>query len=1017
MIIKQSHVISQVTGDDEPILVYAENKKSPHVSDLQKHAENSEFEIEIVALTLSTKDVVAFGKNTQLPLLIACDNLENAILLTEKYGLLDWQVYWLSADTAGLEDTQINPGHQFVDWRACGVLAVILNLLKQQTHITRDKLYIEHKLALLSGCLGDLSLTLNAQGNIIGLNIELMSLMRNQGLAAIGQNWLDSLHIPSSTAKSRLQHILSDLSHTHSMTRLPPFPIQLNNTVVMVDGFVGSLPNDEILIVLRQVASWQSHEWLGQLKEQDTPITLILINPDNFSEFNRAYGRDEGDQVLGEIICKMSDTLRDDDFVSRFSGAVFAAHLPETNEQQGQDLATRMLQMLRNTSFSSKKIKLEFSFGMATLDAEERLGEQSPLELFRRANAALQAARSVGGGKLVIWKPQFDTNILANLDRMSGKFSEVPSDDFRLMNLQWDIIRLIGSTHSLQMFSSQVCQLLSTGLQSEFAGLYMRHGDDFTSLSCSTASDDVDTQSIHKWLRSNIKLDSIDSKVIKPVARLTSFHGLVIPLVTRDQCLAVLVICWPLEKKHEAQKCTQQLERISPNLAAAIDRIILLEQEKNKPILPNKDNFDASELLFKSSAMHNLMQQVQLVAPTDASVLIIGESGTGKELIAQQIHKRGLCPDKPFITVDCSTIVEHLIESELFGHKKGAFTGATSSQPGQIAQADGGTLFLDEVGELPLDIQSKLLRFVQEKTFVAVGDQRVRKVDVRLVFATNRNLSDEVTEGRFRADLYHRINVFTLSLPALKHRSEDSLLLSRHFLRQFIQQYKKDIKDFSDNALEKLHNYTWPGNVRELRNCIMRAVILCPGHYVEPEHLILQQEMKANNRLPQINDTFQAMGESLGAISNSKEDDLSQISAFLSDLVNLTCQQTEIFSVSNWLEKQWLSRCVVKWGSLYQVAHNINQSESTIRRRYTKLNAQIFERTELDEITISCNRLLDNVLQSHPHSKLWQKIESLLYIIVLQQDVSQQKKALLLNVTQPTLRKIIQQTDMTRPAY
>ena len=133
--------------------------------------------------------------------------------------------------------------------------------------------------------------------------------------------------------------------------------------------------------------------------------------------------------------------------------------------------------------------------------------------------------------------------------------------------------------------------------------------------------------------------------------------------------------------------------------------------------------------------------------------------------------------------------------------------------------------------------------------------------------------------------------------------------------------------------------------------------------------------------------------------------------------MNLTCQQTEIFSVSNWLEKQWLSRCVVKWGSLYQVAHNINQSESTIRRRYTKLNAQIFERTELDEITISCNRLLDNVLQSHPHSKLWQKIESLLYIIVLQQDVSQQKKALLLNVTQPTLRKIIQQTDMTRPAY
>ena len=1017
MKIKQSHVISQVTGDDEPVLLYAENKKSSHVTDLQKQTKNTKFEIKIVPLTLSFKDLMAFGQNSQLPLLVACENLDDATLLTDKYGLLDWQVYWLSADTAGLQDSQINPGHQFFDWRACGVLAVILNLVKQQTLITQDKLYIKHKLALLSGCLGDLSLTLNEQGNIIDINIKLMSLMRNQGLAAIGQNWLDSLHIPSSNAKSRLQHILSDLRHTHSMTRLPPFPIQLNKTVVMVDGFVGALPNNEILIVLRQIASWQSHEWLGQLKEQDTPLTLILISPDNFSKFNRVYGRNEGDQVLSEITHNMSNILRDDDFVSRFSGAVFAAHLPKTNEQQRQGLATRMLQMLRNTSFSSKKIKLEFSIGMATLEAEERLGEQSPLELFRRANAALQAARSVGGGKLVIWKPQFDANILANLDCINGSFSEAQSDDFRLMNLQWDIIRLIGSTHSLQIFSSQVCQLLSTGLQSEFAGLYMRHGDDFTSLCCSAANDDVDTQSIHNWLQGNIKLESVESKVIKPIAKLTSFHGLVIPIVTRDRCLAVLVICWQLEKKHEAQKCTQQLEQISPNLAAALDRIILLEQQTITHTVPDKDSSAENELLFKSSAMHNLMQQVQLVAPTDASVLIIGESGTGKELIAQQIHKRSLCPDKPFITVDCSTIVEHLIESELFGHKKGAFTGATHSQPGLIVQADGGTLFLDEVGELPLDIQSKLLRFVQEKTFVPVGDQRVRKVDVRLVFATNRNLPDEVTEGRFRADLYHRINVFTLNLPALKHRSEDSLLLSRHFLRQFIQQYKKDIKDFSDNALEKLHNYTWPGNVRELRNCIMRAVILCPDHYVEPEHLILQQEMEANNRFPAINDTFQAMGESLGAISNSKEDDLSQISAFLSHLVDLTCQRTEIFSVSNWLEKQWLSRCVVKWGSLYQVAQNINQSESTIRRRYTKLNSQVFEHTEMDETTVDCHRLLDNVLQTHPHSKLWQKIESLLYSIVLQQDVSQQKKAQLLNITQPTLRKIIQRTQNNLSAY
>jgi transcriptional regulator with GAF, ATPase, and Fis domain len=477
--------------------------------------------------------------------------------------------------------------------------------------------------------------------------------------------------------------------------------------------------------------------------------------------------------------------------------------------------------------------------------------------------------------------------------------------------------------------------------------------------------------------------------------------------------LADLVVCWQLQASNEVHKCSEQLEQISPNLAAALDRIILLEQDKNRRKVTDKDNSTGHELLFESAAMRTLMHQVQLVAPTDASVLIIGESGTGKEVIAQQLHNQSLHPDKPFITVDCSTIVEHLIESELFGHRKGAFTGATNSQPGKIAQADGGTLFLDEVGELPLDIQSKLLRFVQEKTFVPVGDQRVRKVDVRLVLATNRNLPDEVAAGRFRADLYHRINVFTLNLPALNKRGEDPLLLSRHFLRKFSQQYKKDVSDFSEAAYEKLRAYTWPGNVRELRNCMMRAVILCSGHYVEPEHLVLQLDTEENNHLAKATNTSLPSGGSLEAMSNSKEDDLIQISALMSDAVDVVSQQAEMFSVSNWLEKHWLSRCLVKWGSLYQVAQNLNQSESTIRRRYAKLNEQVLEHAGLEEMTVNCNRLLDNLLMSNTHSTLWQTIESSLHTIVVELDVSQQQKAKLLNVTQPTLRKIIQQTQVT----
>ena len=1011
--IKHSPVISPVIESFDAISLYVEEPSSSLISELQEQITKTGFQIEVVPITTEFK-VVAKGKqHSEYPLLVACQSLDDVILLTTKYGLVDCQVYWLPADTSGGQESPINPGHQVVDWRAGGVLAVVLQLLKQQANIIRDKLYTEHKLALLSNCLGDLSLTLSAEGNIKDINHELMSLMHTNGPAAIGQNWLDSLHIPSSTAKSRMQHILSDLSHTHSMTRLPPFPIQLENTVMMLDGFVGPLPHNETLLILRQVASWQSHEWLEQLNQQGTAVTLLLVNPDDFSEFNRVHGRDVGDQVLSEIIHNMSDILRNDDFASRFSGAVFAAHLPDTNEQQGQILAARMLQMLRSKFFTSKNVKLEFSFGLATLEAEEQLGEQSPLELFRRANSALQAARSVGGGKLVSWQPQFDANILANLDRMSGKFSEAPSDDFRLMNLQWDIIRLIGNTHSLQSFSSQVCQLLSSGLQSEFVGLYIRQGDSLTQLSSSSANTAFDAQEIHHWVQNSITLGSIDSNKIQSSSTLETYPNVVIPLITRDQCLAVLVVCWQVQAKPEMLKCTEQLEQISPNLAAALDRIILLEQDKNRRTVVEKDNAGGHELLFESAAMRTLMHQVQLVAPTDASVLIIGESGTGKEVIAQQLHNQSLHPDKPFITVDCSTIVEHLIESELFGHRKGAFTGATNNQPGKIAQADGGTLFLDEVGELPLDIQSKLLRFVQEKTFIPVGDQRVRKVDVRLVLATNRNLPDEVAAGRFRADLYHRINVFTLNLPALNQRGEDPLLLCRHFLRKFSQQYKKDIDDFSESALEKLRGYTWPGNVRELRNCMMRAVILCSGHLIESEHLVLQQETEDNNGLQTTTTTSLAMEKPATTISNSNIDDLSQITTLMENLVDVASQQTEFFSVSDWLEKHWLARCVVKWGSLYQVAQHLNQSESTIRRRYAKLNAQLFEHLELQQLTVNCNHHFDNLLHSNTHSSLWQTIEASLHVIVLQRDVSQQQKAKLLNVTQPTLRKIIQQTQVT----
>jgi hydrogenase-4 transcriptional activator len=994
---------TSLVNTTERILLYVDDEHSSFVAKLQATITGGAFHFEIRALDINPP----CNHELQPLLLIACNSVAHATSLSDKYGLLSRQVYWLLEKTKHLPSELTSYGHWFIDWRSAEPLQAILSLLKQHSNILQAKPGLEHKLALLSDSLGELSLTLCAQGKIIKLNPELLTLMGvGVSVQSIeGQDWLSCLHIPSSTAKHRMQQILADVNPTQSMTQFPPFPIQLDNKVIMADGFIGPLHNDETLLILRQISSVPSHQWSEQQNEQGMPVTFLLVSPDDFSEVISQHGRELGDIVLNEIMQSMCNMLRLDDFASRYSGDVFAAHLADTNEQQGQVLAARMLQMLHKETFSQKKIKLEFSFGLASLDTEAQWGEQSPVELFHRANNALQSARGIGGGDLLSWEPRFYANTPVNVDRMSGKFSDAPENDLRLITLQWDIIRLIGSTHSIAVFSKQVCQLLTLGLQSAFTGLYLKQSVGLTRLSGSAANDEIDVQRIYHWAQENIRLDSLGEHIISPLRPLTSFYYKVIPLTTRGQCLGALLLCWHPQDQRVAKQCLQQLEQVIPNLAAAIDRIMLLGKDKKRQTLTQKHLSGTHELLFESPTMDSLMQQVKLVAPTDASVLIIGETGTGKEVIAQQIFKDSLYPHKPFITVDCSTIVENLIESELFGHIKGAFTGAINHQPGLIAQAEGGTLFLDEVSELPLAIQSKLLRFVQEKTYVAVGDQRVRKVNVRLILATNRNLPAEVEAGRFRADLYYRINAFTLNLPPLNQRADDPLLLARHFLDQFSHQYHKEISGLSDEAINKLRAYTWPGNVRELRNCMMRAVILCSGDVIEPEHLQLQELYETNDIAKKhVNDK-----SPLTSITAATDDDLHQIAGVLNEVVLVASQQAVVLCVNVWLEKLWLELCLVKWGSLYKVAKQLNKSESTLRRRHAKLSELQFNQPQIQELTVRCNDMLEQLINRHEVENLWNGIEKLLFSAVLKHDCSQQIKAKLLDVTQPTLRKIIQQ--------
>ncbi|NRD22645.1 sigma 54-interacting transcriptional regulator [Winogradskyella litoriviva] len=275
--------------------------------------------------------------------------------------------------------------------------------------------------------------------------------------------------------------------------------------------------------------------------------------------------------------------------------------------------------------------------------------------------------------------------------------------------------------------------------------------------------------------------------------------------------------------EHKLVLANEELTKANNELNVLQDK---LEQEN--VYLRNEIDlvFNYEEMVYGSEAFGNVLTEIEKVAPTDATVILLGESGTGKELLARAVHNISHRNNKPLIKVNCSAIPRELFESELFGHKKGSFTGAFADKIGKFELADNGTLFLDEIGELPLDLQPKILRFLQEGEIEVVGGSGVKKLNVRVIAATNRNLKEEVEKKNFREDLYFRLNVFPIDIPSLKERKEDVPYLVEHFVEKFNKAYGKNIKYISDEAMNKLRDYDWPGNIRELENLIERASIL-----------------------------------------------------------------------------------------------------------------------------------------------------------------------------------------------
>ncbi|KFA94589.1 sigma 54-interacting transcriptional regulator [Archangium violaceum] len=339
-------------------------------------------------------------------------------------------------------------------------------------------------------------------------------------------------------------------------------------------------------------------------------------------------------------------------------------------------------------------------------------------------------------------------------------------------------------------------------------------------------------------------LDDPEFKSSKSVVNLKLLSVMCVPLVRNDELFGVLYVGNDRLVNRFEPKSLDMLTIFAAQALLLIQNALLVNDLKldNTELRKRLDDTHYGEIVGACQGMLDVYRRIDKIAPTDISVLITGETGTGKELIAREIHRHSPRNKGPFITINCGAIPENLLESELFGHVRGAFTGAVNTKVGKFQAAIGGTLFLDEIGEMPLQLQVKLLRALQEKVVYKVGDHRGEPVDIRVVAATNRVLEEEVRKGTFREDLYYRLNVVTLKLPPLRERGEDLFVLGKYFLQKYSKEFNSKAKGFSPSATVAMKKYGWPGNIRELENRIKKAVVLADKPLLGPDDLDLRPE-------------------------------------------------------------------------------------------------------------------------------------------------------------------------------
>lgn len=728
---------------------------------------------------------------------------------------------------------------------------------------------------------------------------------------------------------------------------------------------------------------------INQLFQQYSSVAVLMIHSADFHHINKKFGHESGDSVIWEIGQNLLKSIRETDLVSRFGGALFAIAVAVHEEKEAIQLAEKIQRHLQQPEYLNGAISLGFNVGIGIVNIGENFS--SPAErvasLINRSDQALKAAQSSSQPTITLWQLEHMDVYNQKVDYIGGIFTADTATDYRNMLLLWDISNIIASHNQFDELLQQVVQRLGQTFDFEFAGIieYTEQSprgsqkvyalDDDLNTSTQDTLPDTTSEKVIALAETVASTNKPQEQNIDNIALFAA------PLnQSGKSCFFVTNSAENLNLSSDSQMLFTALTK---QLGRALNRTRLEEQlnqqlKQQKQQLQNeltqlKQDLQSSSMFYCSQAMEQLMKQAKRAAMTDTTTLIIGESGTGKERLVSSLHKMGNRQNKPLIIVDCGAIPESLIESELFGHVKGAFTGAQNSAKGKVQEANGGTLMLDEIGELPLQMQTKLLRFVQEKHCTPVGATKSEQVDVKIIAVTNRELEHEVEKGNFRQDLFYRLNVLTLRTPPLRERPEDITLLAKHFLKRFAQQFSHSEKRVSEQALAGMLAYNWPGNIRELENRLMQANLLCDNAVIEwqdlkisepidtlaptnseadakpLEHSENRQLTKASTPVAAVND-----GEHLSTsrtpspiltnnISENIENVLENLGNTLAHILTPIVENMDVmaFPVGKWVEDDLIYLTYNELGqSVKLTALRLGVSHSTLRRKVDKLVQQ-----------------------------------------------------------------------------